>query len=194
MGRRLAACLIIIGMALGGCSSTTRSRATAPTTSASRGSAPDAQTVAAELCSLPTNAQQTVVLGSVDPTGGMPRFDGRLPDCTFVGNQGELIIEVDRGVTQAALQQHISDISSGAHCARFSPASEGDESFRCAGHAPAGLDHRPELLAVTFRGQTVGGAIWLGNGEGQALPSDEGAKLAALHALCTEIVKRYASP
>jgi hypothetical protein len=148
--------------------------------------------VAADLCGLPTNAQQASVLGSVDPSGGAPRFDAGLPDCSFIGGDGELILEVDRDVPAEALQQHLSEMSSGSHCIRTATKA-GEARFHCAGHLPADMDHRPELVAVTFRGRTVAGAVWLGDGEGQALPRDEGAKFDGLQGLSAEIARKYAS-
>jgi hypothetical protein len=122
----------------------------------------------------------------------MPRFDGDLPECRFGGDRAELDLEVDATSTQVDFQRHLSEISYSSRCVRFSTGTPNDESFRCAGHMPAALDHRPVLLAETYRGRTAVAAIRLGY-NGEALPTHQRAMFAVLRALCAEEVKRYAS-
>lgn len=187
MTKRLSA--IVLVFALVGCSSSSKSLGRH-----------DVKSVAAALCSLPTTAQLSGILGGpvTKRTPGKGPGSGSngitAPLCIFISGQSRLAITMFTVSNVALIRTILDSVPHGTlgNCAKASPAPRNEILYDCTSAAAKATDlsGAPEVTARAFSGRSAVNAGWAGP-RGAPLPKDSASKLSLLRSLASAAIERY---
>jgi hypothetical protein len=162
----------------------------------------NAQTVAAELCNLPTAGQLNRLLGpplapswSATSHPGVPGGPNYTePQCAILGSGAALRLEVS-AVANDTLEHQLMDRIRRANCERIpsAPSPAPVATYECKIARANTVTRGPELVATIVGGRTNVVAAWQGVVPNGRLPADADSKLAQLYALVQTEARHYGS-